>query len=71
MLYFSILLHYHKSSLCIPSSYATLFIGFSSLFIYTHYMFRPSYKAIFRWIVFEPVLVTLVTNIHGSCTIVL
>jgi hypothetical protein len=41
------------------------------LFIYNHYMFRPSYKAIFRWILFESVLVTLVTNIHTSCTVVL
>jgi hypothetical protein len=36
------------------------------LFIYTHYMFRPSYKAIFRCILFEPVLVTLVHEFYGA-----
>jgi hypothetical protein len=48
MLYFSILLHYHKIkiNLCIYR----LLVQHSLLdnvlvFIYTHYMFRPSYKA--------------------------
>jgi hypothetical protein len=30
------------------------------LFIHNHYMFRPLYKAIFRWILLKLVLVTLI-----------
>jgi hypothetical protein len=68
MLYFSILLHYHKIKIRINLCVYFLLVQHSLLdivvvFIYTHCMFRPSYKAIFRWII------TLVTNIYmyASC----
>jgi hypothetical protein len=62
MLYFSILLHYHKSSLSdiTPPYYATAFIRFSSSVYSTTTCFGLFYKAIFRRVLFKLVLVTLV-----------
>jgi hypothetical protein len=38
----------------------TFLLNLVPLFIHNHYMFRPLYKAIFRWILLKLVLVTLI-----------
>jgi hypothetical protein len=55
VLYFSILLHYHKSSLSdvTPSYYAKTFIRFSSSVYSTTTCFGLFYKAIFRWVLLK------------------
>jgi hypothetical protein len=61
MLYFSILLYFFMYTFFLCNNFL---LDLVPLFIYNHYMFQSSYKAIFRWILFQPVLVTLVTNIQ-------
>jgi uncharacterized membrane protein YjdF len=59
MLYFSILLHCHTSSLSevTPSYYVATFITFSSSVYSTTTCFGLVYKAIFRWVLLKLVLV--------------